>query len=138
AHTARGPHPRLDAADCDALVSRLGIKDLNYWLTHERVAFGLRDTGEIISRLAAYATLTERALGAALTAGRRPVLLQEVGGFVPVVASFFAARAKGVDNWFLEPSFFRGRLFFIKNAFGAPRIAPGLPAEVSPRVRDYL
>ena len=134
--TVHASSARSSAAAID--LRRFGIDRLNYWLTHERVAFGLKDSGEMLGRLRAYVELADRALRAALSAGRRPVLVQELGGFISVVASFFAARANGIDNWFIEPSFFRGRLFFLKNAFAAPKIRAELPREASPAVARYL
>jgi hypothetical protein len=113
------------------------LESLNYWLSHERFVFGERDRRRLLSRLGAYRGLVDKALDELLTEGE-VVLVQEVGGFLSVIASFFSARVRGVDNWFIEPAFFRGRLFFYKNTFAAPRVSGPLPARVSEEVKQYL
>ena len=132
----------IDPVALDTLCKRLGIRHFNRWLAHERITFAIRDSGALAARFAAYVEMVEQAFSeAAVEAaaeGARPVLVQELGGFVSVVASYFAARARGVDNWFIEPSFFRGRQFFIRNSFAAKRIALDPTAEPSPAVREYL
>jgi capsule polysaccharide modification protein KpsS len=65
-------------------------------------------------------------------------MIQELGGFLSVVASYFAARTCGVNNWFIEPSFFRGRLFYLKNSFAALHLDGSLGEVASKEVKDYL
>jgi len=120
-----------------ARLERFGLDKLNYWFGHERFAFGMRDSGVLRRKLL-------RALAAADEActtwaeGGPVTMVQELGGFLSVVGSYFAARHNGIDNWFVEPSFFRGRLFFIRNDFAAVQISVGTEAAVPDAVRTYL
>jgi hypothetical protein len=127
----------IPAAGADAeLLAKFGIADLDYWLGHERVTFGIPDRERLRRRFFDYLLFADQVCGE--LAKRGPVhLVQEVGGFLCVIASYFAARAHGIDNWFIEPSFFRGRLFFTRNTFGAPVPRAGT-APASPEVRAYL
>jgi hypothetical protein len=118
-------------------LEKIGIENLNYWLTHERFAFGLRDSQVMTRRLLTYLALADRCL-TEVSASGQPIMLQELGGFISVIASFFAARHHSVDNWFIEPSFFRGRQFFLKNRFSAIEI-PGVSIDtVRADVKIYL
>ena len=48
------------------------------------------------------------------------VMIQELGGLISVIASFFSARKQNIDNWFVEPLLSTGgRQFFLKNRFGS-------------------
>lgn len=127
----------LNQAEFDAVTVRFGLTDLNYWLSHEKFVFGIHDTRALKARLLAYLRLADDGIARLLKEG--PVtMVQEVGGFLSVLASFFAARHHGLDNWFIEPAFFRGRMFFYRNSFAAPRVSGTLPQCVSLPVAEYL
>ena len=119
-------------------LSRYGITDINYWFSHERITFGITDSNELRRKLMAYLSVADRACSALLASGRDVTMVQELGGFISVIASFFAARKNGIDNWFIEPAFFRGRMFFLKNSFASLRFEGFNPTSVSAEARDYL
>ena len=129
--------PSGDSAETDALFERFGIDNLNYWLAHERYAFGLTDSVAMRRKLAATLLVADRACAEA--AARGPAaMVQELGGFLSVVGSFFAARRHGLDNWFIEPSFFRGRMVFPRNSFAALRVDDASTEPAPPEVCNYL
>ena len=66
------------------------------------------------------------------------IMIQELGGFLSVVGAFHAARANAMDHWFIEPSFFRGRLFFLRNSFMAPRVTDDYSGPAPDELRRYL
>lgn len=121
----------------DDAAARYGLSDLNFWFSHERFAFGLSDSSVLRRKLLHALSLSSTACAEWAPAGNA-VLLQELGGFLSVIGSYFAARKHGLDNWFIEPAFFRGRLFFLRNSFAAMSFAGELPASVSTEVSDYL
>jgi hypothetical protein len=129
----------VDDAAFEAALQKYGMCDLNYWFAHERITFGITDSAELRRKLLTGLALAERACAAAAATNRPALMVQELGGFLSVIASFFAARAHGIDNWFIEPAFFRGRLLFLKNTFSAQR-TDGFEASqpVSDEVREYL
>lgn len=124
-------------ASFEDTIAYYGISDINFWLAHERITFDIGDGNSIKHRLLLYLAMADRAC-TALKAEDRVVMIQELGGFVSVVACYFAARHHGMDNWFIEPSFFRGRLFFLKNSFAAKRITHMPVDEACSEVRGYL
>jgi Capsule polysaccharide biosynthesis protein len=103
------------------ILARAGIDRLAYWTSHERFAFGRTDTAAMHEKLARSVVAAERAIGEARERHGAVVMVQEVGGFLSVIGSFFAARAAGIDNWFIEPAFFRGRMMLRRNTFAAAR-----------------
>lgn len=133
------PSPR-DISDTamDDAARQYGLSNLNFWFSHERFAFGLSDSTVLRRKLLHALSLTSKACAEWAPSGDA-VLVQELGGFLSVIGSYFAARKYGLDNWFIEPSFFKGRLFFLKNTFAAINVIE-LKEEVvaSPQVIDYL
>lgn len=124
-------------ATLGAELDRFGITDFPFWSSHERFTFGLRDA-ELRRKLLEYLSLADRACTQLTAGGRRAVMVQELGGFLSVIASYYAARRAGIDNWFIEPAFFRGKLFFLKNSFAAPKVSQPVEDAVSPEVAKYL
>jgi hypothetical protein len=126
-------------ADGRVDLSRYGWASLNLVLSHEKAAFELRDSAPLIRKLRRYLAATESALETVLREAKGSVVLvQELGGFLSNVASFYAARRRGLDCVFMEPSFFRGRLFIIRNSFGAPEIVGPRSTAASEAVVRYL
>lgn len=116
---------------------RVGLSGLSFWTSHERFAFGRTDTEAMHEKLARSIVVADEAILAARDAHEEVAMVQEIGGFLSVIGSFFAARASGVDNWFIEPSFFRGRMMLRRNTFAAPRFAAS-DCEAPPELLDYL
>lgn len=138
-HSATGRPADLDASDAamEAAMKKYGMTGLNYWFGHERFAFGLTD-GVVLRQKLLWALQRADEACAQLAAKGPTLMLQELGGFLSVIGSYFAARHHGIDNWFIEPSFFRGRLFYLRNTFAAMPIAQPDTDPVPQGVRDYL
>jgi len=121
-----------------ARLAEYGIDDINLLFSHERVTFRIRDTARLARAFMRYSNAVERVLDQLEKDGKPLLLLQELGGFISVITSFFGARRRGYDNWFIEPAFFRGRLFLYKNTFAAFDIPGPIAPKVSREVSDYL
>lgn len=121
-----------------ARVASYGLDGTNFLFSHERVTFGIRDTAVLRRRFMIYTNAMEAVLNRLTAGGKRVIAVQELGGFLSVIACFYAARRRGICNWFIEPSFFRGRLYYTPDSFSAPDTMP-VPADaVSADVRAYL
>lgn len=127
-----------DDRSLDQVFARFGVDHLNFWMTHERFAFGRNDTAGMRRKLARSLLAAHKACVEWQPDAKRTVMVQELGGFLSVVGSFFAARHHGLDNWFIEPSFFRGRMFFLRNSFAAMAIQHTPGTVVQPEVTSYL
>ena len=123
-------------------IEDFGIENINLMLSHEKAAFESRDSDRMLMKLRSYLTATQSVLREwAGSDPRQVVVVQELGGFLSNIATFYAARSLGIDNIFLEPSFFRGRVFFVRNSFAAPivRETGGTGgADIKETVRKYL
>jgi capsule polysaccharide modification protein KpsS len=85
-----------------------------------------------------YTNAMEKVLDQLAMRGQQAVVVQELGGFLSVIACFYAAKKRNIRNWFIEPSFFRGRLYYTPDSLTAPDTM-ATPAEpVSADVRAYL
>lgn len=115
-----------------------GIQDINYWISHERVTFSLRNSNEMIARLINYLSCIDEVFSILKRDREKITLVQELGGFISVVAAFFAARKNGINNIFLEPSFFKGRVFPLLNSFAAPVITGAANGSVSKNVQEVM
>ena len=133
-----GGAPIDDEQAFNARIASYGLDGSNFLFSHERVTFGIRDTSALRRRFMIYSNAMEAELDQLAARGQRAVVVQELGGFLSVIACFYAARKRGIRNWFIEPSFFRGRLYYTPDSLAAPDTM-ATPAEpVSPQVRGYL
>jgi hypothetical protein len=134
----QGGAPVDDERAFAARVAGYGLDGTNFLFSHERVTFGIRDTAVLRRRFMIYTNAMEAVLDRLTAEGKRVIAVQELGGFLSVIACFYAARRRGIRNWFIEPSFFRGRLYYTPDSFSAPDTMP-VPADaVSADVRAYL
>lgn len=123
--------------ELDATLDRVQVTNLAYWTSHERFAFGRADDEAMKVKLARSIIAAQSAITDAHGRGQ-PVMVQEVGGFLSVVGSWFAARSAGVRHFFIEPSFFRGRLLFREGDFAAPVIPADACAPHGADFSEYL
>lgn len=127
-----------DRKALDARVASYGLDGTNLLFSHERFAFGISDTAALRRRFMIYTNAMEALLDRLEAQQRSAELVQELGGFLSVIASFYAARRRGLRNWFIEPSFFRGRMYFTPDSFAAPDMMAKPAESVSGRVQAYL
>lgn len=125
-------------AQIEARLSAFGVEDTPYWYAHEKWNFQQWDDAALDRRLYLYLGLSEAALADVAGAGRKPVMVQELGGFLSVIAAYHAARRAGVDNWFVEPSFFKGSCFWLRNTFAARSGFAVDPDRIEPEAVAYL
>jgi hypothetical protein len=128
----------LEAGDRPVDWRAVGIANPAFLLSHEKAAFEISDTTRLLDKFSGYTRAVTAALDALGEEGRRPCVVQELGGFTSILATFFAARARGIDNWFLEPSFFRGRILLVRNSLAALPIGGPSGKTPSPELRSYL
>lgn len=117
-----------------------GITNPAFLLSHEKAAFEIRNTSVLLAKFSRHIEAVRRVLNELILERHngRLLLVQELGGFASILASFFVARSQGIDNLFIEPSFFRGRVFFVRNSLAAPIIAGPTGKRADREVVDYL
>lgn len=122
----------------EARLAKFGLEDTPFWYAHEKWNFHQWNDATLDQRLFLYLELCENALADIQRGGRTPVLIQELGGFLSVIAAYHAARRAGIDNWFVEPSFFKGRCFWLKNTFAAKSSFAIDIDRIEPEAMTYL
>jgi hypothetical protein len=133
----RAPNSR-DPGRISAALESYGIPNVMRAISHEKAAYELRDTQQLLVKFLSYTEALQRLLQSFVqTYGRNLVVVQELGGFLSVISAFYAARHLGLEHIFAEPSFFRGRVLFSRNTLAAPAVGAG-GREAVRAVKAYL
>jgi len=111
----RGLNAKCVKNSCVKLFDKCGVKNPSLIISHERLAFNINSSDYLYVKFLYYFSEVKAFLNNLKKSGD-VVLFQELGGFTSVLASFHAAKAESVNNIFIEPSFFKGRQFFIKDS----------------------
>jgi Capsule polysaccharide biosynthesis protein len=127
-----------EQAGADVDWDALGISNPAYLLATEKAAFELANTSHLLAKFGSYANAVGRALDALTEDGRQITMVQELGGLTSLLAAYFAARSRSIDNWFIEPSFFRGRVLLVRNSLEALPIGGPTGKSATPTVAAYL
>ena len=134
----QGGSPVDDGQAFKARIDRYALEGTNFLFSHERVTFGIHDSAALRRRFMIYTNAMELLLDRLAAQGQQAIVVQELGGFLSVIATFYAAKKRGIRNWFIEPSFFRGRLYYTLDSFSAPDTMSAPADAVSKEVRAYL
>jgi hypothetical protein len=134
------PDPaRYSIADARQRAEAHGITNLHRLLSHEKRFYEVTDSSLLTRKLASsFDGMDEALKRARRILGDDIVLVQELGGFLSVIGAFFSAKALQIPNIFIEPSFFRGRVFFARDTFDAPRVCLTPSSDISPQVAAYI
>jgi len=124
--------------DAEALFDRFGLTDIPLLRSHEKLAFGIEDDALLDRKLAAYLRALEHVMADVNSKANSVTVIQELGGFLSVLACYLVAKNAGIDHYFLEPSFFKGRFFALKNQISAPKIRNNACVVASEEVRTYI
>ncbi|WP_124553130.1 hypothetical protein [Methylophilus methylotrophus] len=135
--TAFNPFDYQSGAFTEIDFEQYAIKLPGLLLGHEKAAYELSDTQLLADKFKKHLAAMSRIIDTLLKEYPDIILVQELGGFTSVLAAFFAARHKNINNWFIEPSFFKGRVFFTPNKFSAPEIS-NIPAQASENVQQII
>ncbi len=135
ASTAAALLGNRDPAD---VVRGFGVERPHLWLAHEKFAFGVRESDRLLRKLAGALLCANQAIDIASQHAEPAAMVQELGGFLSVVGSHFAALHRELPSWMIEPSFFRGRLLFLHNSMAAMRLPPDLAGPITKPIRAYL
>jgi len=115
------------------------IENPNLILSHEKVAFNIQDTSKIMHKYINYFNALEFIYDNIKVQARGNIVtIQELGGFSSILSTYFYSIKNNIDNIFIEPSFFRGRVFFVKNSLRSINIKDNENIGVSLELREYL
>ncbi len=101
------------------IVKKYFLPSSHLIFSHEMAAFELYDLDEIKKKFIGYSKVIGNRIQALKDQGHKVVMVQELGGFSSLLSTFFVSRALGLDHYFIEPAFFKGRYFMVKNSIQA-------------------
>lgn len=115
------------------------LPSLNLLFNHERAAYEQTDSRALAAKFERHLGAMRALMDRFVATAQGPVhVVQELGGFLSVLAAFYEARRRGIPNLFIEPSFYRGRVFLTHDTLAAPQVAGPSGRPVSAEVSTYL
>ncbi len=120
------------------IFNKYNIANSNFWISHERITFAIYDSKRLNDKFCSYLLAIDEILNNLKEEDDNINIVQEVGGFLSVIATFFSAKYNGLNNYFIEPSFFKGRMFFKKNSFSSPQIESFKYKKIDDRLSEYV
>ena len=122
------------------LEKRYGTPPLKEMILHEKLTFGLASDQEVLHRFEDFLHACDRIfdqIESAYPNGPRRII-QELAGFVGPLSLFYCGMKRGWTHEFLEPSFFKGHIHFLKNSLflKIPEVLPS--AESQQKTAAYL
>lgn len=98
-----------------------GIDNLHRLILHEKVTSANYDDAMLERKFMVCLDASDAIVRELLSrrGATEVTVIQELGGFLGPLSVFFACQRHGVEHVFLEPSFFRKRLHFVRNSLMA-------------------
>ncbi len=106
------------------------IEDINEFTLHESVTFNI-PRKSVRDKYGSYLPAINEILEEILLQSKNNeiTIYQELGGFVAPMSLFFVSKKLKINHIFFEPSFFKGRLFFVKNDYKSLKIMDNIGAQ---------
>jgi hypothetical protein len=121
-------------------ISKYKIGNPNLLFSHERTNFNITRSDELKLKYVNYLHALEKITESIISKNQNQniTVIQETGGFASLISMYYISRYFELDHWFLEPSFFKGRIFATKNSIYAPEVIQENISNVSQELIDYL
>jgi len=111
-----------DYPDDDNIFDIYGINNPDQFLLHEKYCYEIYDREILLTKFKKTLARVDTIISRLLRESEYFCVVQELGGFISVISVFLACQHHGINNYFIEPSIFKGRICLTKNSFGAPRL----------------
>lgn len=101
------------------LESEYGIPNIHKFCLHEKLTFKIKGYFQLYKKFENYLKAIDLVFHELLktTPPNEIIVFQELGGFIAPMALFFVSRKHKIEHVFFEPSFFRGKLHFLRNTY---------------------
>lgn len=101
---------------------QFAVHDPYLIVSHEKETYWINDNQTLFGKLSHALTSFEEIFNKIKSKGNEFVIVQELGGFISVQSSLFVSKKLGLENYFIEPSFFRKRFFLNKDSIAARKV----------------
>ena len=93
-------------------------RDIKDFILHEMVTFNSSEK-KVINKYKQYLPAMNNIIKDLIHSAenKKVTIFQELGGFAAPLSLYFCSIKNKVDHYFFEPSFFKGRLLFVKNDY---------------------
>lgn len=102
---------------------------------HEMSAFEISDPNFFYLKSLGYLRALKKFFGP--LKGQDVVIVQELGGFLSLILTYYATLASNFKHFFFEPAFFKGRCFILENQLETLDLK-SLSSQVEPDLKKYL
>jgi hypothetical protein len=111
------------------------IKNIRRLLFHEKLTFNRFDENKLSKKLVAY----DNYFSSLLQDYEIGNVVQELGGFIAPLSLFYCCGCFNINHIFLEPSMFKGKLFFNVNSKEVSLIRPNqIDKKIERDIKDYV
>lgn len=124
--------------DFDALMDKYQITSPHLLFSHEKAYFDIKSDKDLKIKFFNYLMALELIFEDIKKNHSDITVVQETGGFASIVSTFYLSQYLKLPHYFVEPSIFRGRLFYIKNSINSKRIKNDESAIPSDELVNYL
>ena len=95
------------------ILKKNNINNIEKIILHERIYYGDRNKAKIVSKFCSYLDSIEKHL--IKIDYKNYFILQELGGFASNMSMYYLSKKLKINNYFIEPAFFKGRFHITKN-----------------------
>ncbi len=129
----------IDLSQTERIEQKFNVKNLRSLVKHETITFG-SDEDAVLVKFLNYLEGFDEILKQISSdfVGEKPLILQELGGFVAPLSLFFSAGGNKIPHLFFEPAFFKGRLNFVFNSLSSVPAKLDLNENAQNEVVSYL
>lgn len=108
--------------DLESTCVKYGISSPILFCNHEKEFYKLKDN-DLFEKMYKSLISAQEIMKDILKRNQGQVtFVQELGGFISVQSFFEVAKLNNITHYFLEPSFFKGRVFYVKNQLEAHKV----------------
>lgn len=126
----------------DINLSEYCNENLNFLFQHEKEAYKLFSTSKLEKKFKKNIYAINKIFESLeISKNNDWAVIQELGGFLSVLSVYYVAKKYNIDNWFIEPSFYKKRFFMTVNSFKAPSLIPfdkPLSSKVKKIINDII
>ena len=124
--------------DFDALMDKYQITCPHLLFSHEKAYFNIKSDQILKVKFYNYLKALELIFEDIKKQYTDITIVQETGGFASIISTFYLSQYLNIPHYFVEPSIFRGRLFYIKNSINSKRIQNKSKVTLDKELMDYL
>lgn len=97
--------------DIDKLKEKYNVENIRSLLLHEKLTFGRYNENKLLGKLISY----DKCFDEIIQNNKIGCIIQELGAFVAPISLYFNSQANNINHVFIEPSMYKGYLFFNLN-----------------------